>query len=166
MNAVYGWVRGHQDRIKNDSNLSTEARLNIHCNFLAGKFQRVHGKFNPIVSILPSCTAQIHINGQSVTSNIFQQLVCAYTEPRYIEYLQDWFKWDNSEIKDIAWKCLSIALKRIDRLVLTTKMCNHLLPTMHHMERCKWANNDKFKACDEHKDREHLLCCDHQKILQ
>ena len=75
VNASYGWVRGHQDRMKNDGDLSTEARLNIHCNFLAGKFQRIHGKFNPIVSILPSCPAQIQINGQSITSKIFQQLV-------------------------------------------------------------------------------------------
>ena len=152
--------------MKNDGDLSTEARLNIHCDFLAGKFQRVHGKFNPIVSILPSCPAQIQINGQSVTSNIFQQLVRAYTEPRYIEYLQKRFEWDDSDIKDIAWKCLSIALSRIDRLVLTTKICHHLLPTMHHMERCGWSNSDKCKACDEREDREHLLRCDHRNRLQ
>ena len=30
VNAAYGWVRGHQDRMKNEGDLSTEARLNIH----------------------------------------------------------------------------------------------------------------------------------------
>ena len=39
------------------------------------------------------------------------------------------FEWDDTTVKAIMWDSLSIALKRIDRPVLTTKISNDLLPT-------------------------------------
>jgi hypothetical protein len=71
----------------------------------------------------------LSIGGISVTSKYRKQLIRAYVEPEYIEYLQYKFGWSNETITGIAWKCLKLAIQRINRDVLLTKICNDLLPT-------------------------------------
>ena len=114
-----------------------------------------------MVSLLPSCPAMVTIRGVSVTSNLFRQLVRSYTEPQYISYMKEKYQWTDFTINNIAWKCLSLAIQRIDRNVLTTKICNDILPTMHHLYRCGMANNNKCKLCEERETREHMLHCKH-----
>jgi hypothetical protein len=95
----------------------------------AGDFQLANGKFRPILSLLPSCDAMLSIRGISVTSNYRKQLIRAYVEPEYIQYLQYQFGWPNETIEIIARKCLSLAIQQINQDVLITKVCNDLLPT-------------------------------------
>ena len=73
----------------------------------------------------------VSIRGISVTSNLFKQLVHAYVEPRYIGHLQEKFCWSDSVASIIAWKSLALAIERIDRGVLLTKVCNDILPSAH-----------------------------------
>jgi len=65
----------------------------------------------------------------AITTNIRHQLIKAYSEPKYLRYLQDKYEWNNKTVHDIAWKCLNLGLKRINREVILVKICNDLLPT-------------------------------------
>ena len=135
INATYEWVRGHQDDRAPIKELPIKAQLNIKADALAGDFQWRKGRFRPLVHPLPSCSAMVSIRGISVTSNLFKQLVCAYVEPRYIGHLQEKFSWSDSVVSIIAWKALALAIERIDRGVLLTKICNDILPNAHQVHR-------------------------------
>jgi hypothetical protein len=83
------------------------AQLNVDADKYAGGFQLAKGKFRPLVSLLPSYDAMLLIRGISVTINYRKQLIRAYVEPEYIQYLQYRFEWTNETIEIISWKCLS-----------------------------------------------------------
>ncbi|OEU21556.1 hypothetical protein FRACYDRAFT_235180 [Fragilariopsis cylindrus CCMP1102] len=75
--ATFHWVKGHQDNNKDKEDLSLEAQLNIEADELAGEYQDEHGKYRPLVNMLPSCPAMLSIHGISVTSNYRKQLIKA-----------------------------------------------------------------------------------------
>ena len=39
------------------------------------------------------------------------------------------FEWSDATIQTIAWKCLQLAIQRLNRDVVLAKICNDLLPT-------------------------------------
>ena len=100
--ADYAWVRGHQDCHKEYKKLDTYAKSNVQADCLAGDYQERKGAFRPLAPVLPSCPSMISIQGISVTSNIFKQLVRAYTELRYMGYLQTKYNWTDSTNQSIA----------------------------------------------------------------
>ena len=159
ISSQFEWVRGHQDDNAPIEELPLYAQLNIKADQLAGNFQRQKGKFRPMTNILPSCPAMISIRGISVTSNIFKQLIRAYVEPRYIGHLQDKFKWNDSEVNIIAWKCLALAIQRIDRSVLITKICNDYLPTHQHLNKIGYYRSNKCPLCKADETTEHIIRC-------
>jgi hypothetical protein len=73
----------------------------LRAELYAGDFQLAIAKFRPLVSLLPSCDAMLSIRGISVTSNYRKQLIRAYVEPEYIQYLQYRFEWPNETIEMI-----------------------------------------------------------------
>ena len=109
--------------------MSTEAKLNVEADRLSGLYQDELGTYSPITHIYPSSPAVLEINGMTITSNVRHQLIKAYSEPKYVRYLQQKYKWNNKTVNDIAWKCLNLGLKKIDREVIFVKICNDLLPT-------------------------------------
>ena len=90
----------------------------------------------------PSSLAILDINITTMTSNIRHQLQWAYTEPRHIGYLQKKYKWTDRIIGSIAWKCLNLVLKRINREVILVKMWNNRLPTATSLMKKKWQEHD------------------------
>ena len=94
----YHWVKGHQDDNTSTEELPIVAQLNVEADRLAGEFQRDHGKFRPLVTLLPSCPAMLSIRGINIPSNYNKQLIKAYVEPRYIVYLQEKYNWSDSII--------------------------------------------------------------------
>jgi hypothetical protein len=157
--ATFYWVKGHQDNNKTYAELPLEAQLNIDADELAGEFQDEYGKFRPIVHLLPSCPAMLAIRGISITSNYRKQLIRAYVEPQYIQYLQYKFQWSNETIEVIAWKSLALAIKRINRNVLLTKVCNDLLPTSATLQKMKYQHHNTCILCHECETRDHILQC-------
>jgi hypothetical protein len=155
----FQWVKGHQDNNKTKAELPLEAQLNIEADELAGEFQTSEGMFRPIVHLLPSCPAMLAIRGISVTSNYRKQLIRAYVEPEYIQYLQYRFEWSNDTIGIIAWKSLSLAIQRIQRNVLITKVCNDLLPTAATLYKQRYQEHDTCVLCQREETREHLVRC-------
>jgi hypothetical protein len=152
-------VQGHQDINAVYNDLVLEAQLNIDADKYAGDFQLTNGKFRPIVSLLPSCDAMLSIGGISVTSNYIKQLIRAYLEPKFIQYLQYRFYWPNETIEIIAWKCLSLAIQRINRDVLITKVCNLLLPTANTLCKMRYQNHDTCILCHQYETRDHIIRC-------
>jgi hypothetical protein len=157
--ATFYWVKGHQDKNKTYEELPLEAQLNIDADELAGEFQDEYGKFRPLVHLLPSCPAMLAIRGISITSNYRKQLIRAHVEPRYIQYLQYKFQWSNDTIEDISWKCLALAIRRINRNVVLTKVCNDLLPTSATLHKMRYQNHDTCILCKQRETRDHILRC-------
>ena len=101
----------------------------------------------------------VSIRGISVTSNLFKQLVRAYTEPRYIEHLQDKFQWSASDVRNIAWKSLALAIERIDRGVVLLKVCNDILPTADRLHRMSMCKSDTCPLCSDTETTDHMIQC-------
>ena len=68
--------------------MSTEAILNVEADQLTGEYQDELGSYSPITHMYPSSPAVLEINEMTITSNIQQHLIKAYSEPKYIRYLQ------------------------------------------------------------------------------
>jgi hypothetical protein len=160
INATFKWVKRHQDKKVRKQDLQLEAQLNIEADELAEVFQQTHGTFSPLVHLLPSCPAMLAIQGISITSNYKKQLIRAYVERAYIQYLQYRFEWSDLTIQTIAWKCLSLAIQRIRQDVLVTKVCNELLPTAATLYKRNYQNHDECILCQQHETIEHMLRCD------
>ena len=97
----------------------------------------------------------------TITNDYNSQLIRAYTEPQYMEYLQDQYLWSNTTIKWIAWKALECGLRRIQRPSLTTKLCNKLLPTATTLKKWKYQHHDHCPLCQEPETHEHIFRCTH-----
>ena len=166
INAKFEHVKGHQDDKLEYHELPLKAQLNIDADHLAGLFQRDHGKYLPKVQLIPSCPAVLHIRGVTITSNFRHQLQRAYVEPRYVFHLQNKFGWSNATAEIIAWKSLSIGIRRIRREVLTTKVCNDLMPTAASLKKRKYQFNDQCCLCGREETRDHMIRCTDETRLK
>jgi len=144
----YQWVRGHQDKDKEYDDLPLDAQLNVDADYYAGLYQDNFGQFLPHCTLLPTCRVMLSIRNISITSDYKNQLIRAYTEPKYIEYLQNRFGWADDVIGVIAWKCLALATRRISRTVILTKVCNDLLPTAVTLQEHKYQHHNRCSVCD------------------
>jgi hypothetical protein len=88
---------------------------------------------------------------------IEKNLIRAYAEPEFIQYLQYRFDWPNETIEIIAWKCLSLAIQQINRDVLITKVCNDLLPTADTLCKMRYQHHDACILCHQHETRDHII---------
>ena len=75
--------------------MSTKAILNVEVDRLTGEYQDKLGAYSSILHMYPSSPAVLEIIGMTITSNIRYQLIKAYSEPKYIQYLQRKNKWNN-----------------------------------------------------------------------
>ena len=96
------------------------------------------------------------IHGISITSKVFHNLVDAYTRPLYMSRVQKKFEWDDTTVRAIAWDSLSLALNRIDRPVLTTKISNDLLPTKSFLFNTSQLSTNTCPICPHEETSEHL----------
>jgi hypothetical protein len=54
---------------------------------------------------------------------------------------------------------LSLAIQRINRDVLITKVCNDLLPTADTLCKMKYQHHDTCILCHQHETRDHTIRC-------
>ena len=101
-----------------------EDKSNLQVDKLVGQYQEEHGVYQPITHMYPASPAVLKINGTTITSNICNQLQWAYTEPNYLVYLQEKYKWSDRIINSIVWKCLNLGIKWINREVGLVKIYN------------------------------------------
>ena len=142
--------------------LPIESQLNIAADSYANEWQEDHvGASFPIPYEYPSSQATLIIQNYAVTSNYRHQLIRAYTEPRYIEFLQETNGWSDNTVQVIAWKSLSLGINRINRTVLVTKICNRLLPTAVNLKKWHWQSHDSCTLCKQKETMEHLIQCPH-----
>ena len=86
-------------------------------------------------------------------------MIKAYIEPRYIGHLQDKYNWSDSVVQIIAWKSLSLALRRINRDVSLTKVCNHLLPTNAELLKQHRHSERNCVLCGNSETSDHMIQC-------
>ena len=113
--------------------LDVVAKLNVLADQLAVDHNKRYGQFCPQACILPSCPAQLSIQGVSVTGKYNKQIVQAYTEPRYAAYLMQRFEWRDGVFGSISWESFWTAMQRISRDTVLTKICNDILPTIKRL---------------------------------
>jgi len=85
--ATFEHVHGHQDDKIAKEDLPLPAQLNVECDELVGDDRRDYGIFRTKVPLTSACPAHLHIQGITVTSNMRHQLIRAFIEPRYMQYL-------------------------------------------------------------------------------
>mmetsp|Transcript_22359 Transcript_22359/g.45619 ORF Transcript_22359/g.45619 Transcript_22359/m.45619 type:complete len:206 (-) Transcript_22359:433-1050(-) len=123
-------VKGHQNRTTDYAKLDLPAQFNCDTDQLAGRFYyHRDAVFYDHVDLLPSCLANLTINNIDVTSQYKKQLIQTYTKPQYMAHNQHRFQWDHVTLSSITWRPLKVALRRIHRPTLCTKVCNDLIPT-------------------------------------
>ena len=120
--ASFQHVYGHQDT-RSRGKMLVEVILNVEAGRLAGEYQDKLRAYSPITHMYPSPPAVLEINGMTMTNNVRHQLIKAYSEPKYICYLQQKNGWNNKTVNSIAWECRNLGLKRIDRKVILVKVC-------------------------------------------
>ena len=69
-------------------------------------------------------------------------------------------------IETIAWKALSISLRRIERACLCTKICNDLLPTARILYRWNQQGHDSCSLCGREETTNHMILCHHPSRLK
>ena len=87
-------MEGHQDKKEKYNNLLIEVQCNVDTNWHAGEYQKHHGKQIPLVIQYPSCSAYLITRKKTIKSNYYKDLINAYVEPMFLEYLQQKNKWD------------------------------------------------------------------------
>ena len=107
----------------------------------------------------PSSQATLIIQNQAVTNKYRHHLICTYTEPRYIEYLQEKNGWSDNTVQVIAWKSLSLGITRINCPVIVSKICNRILPTAVNLKKWNWQAYDSCSLCKQKETMEHMIQC-------
>lgn len=162
--ASFHLEKGHQDDNIEGSidEISTEAILNINADQMAKDFNNEKGriKLDPDEELVPSNSAALIIQGALVSSNYDNRLIEAYTEMRYMKYLQRQFHWSIETLESIAWKSFQNAIKRVDREVLTTKISNRILAVNYVQKRRKHRTLAKCNHCNKIETVSHLYHCD------
>ena len=122
--ATFKHVKGHLDNKHDIATLAQEERMNVEADALATLYYKKGQPSSTKCSLTESSPIQLHIRGHTITSNYDREINRAYLEPNYMAKLQEKFEWNESTIQSISWNSLRIAIKRIARTVLTTKICN------------------------------------------
>ena len=115
--------------------------------------------------MMPSCPTMLLIRGISITSNYRKQLIRASVELTYIQYLQCKFCWSDEIVTSIVWKSLSLAIPRLNRDVVLTKICNDLLPTFTTLFKIKYQYQDTCALCSKTDTRDRLLRCNEKSRI-
>ena len=69
-------------------------------------------------------------------------------------------------MSSIAWRALKVALRRIHRPTLCTKVCNDLLPTNCILYQWGQQGHDSCPLCPSEETTEHMITCGHPSRLK
>ena len=87
INTLLQHVYDHQDT-KQKGEMSMEAKLNVVAEKLVEDYRDQLGIYRLVTRMYPPSPVVLEINGMIITSNVKNKLIRAYTEPRYLRYLQ------------------------------------------------------------------------------
>ena len=161
-----GYVRGHQDKSVEYSQLSLEAQLNVDADALADKWLRDHPEFDhSMVPVLPSSGCQINLQGGTLTGSLKEQLYRARAEPIMRKHLMKKYDWDEDTYNEVDWTSHGRALRRLEKNRKTlVKYLNNISPCGIVAHR----NNPKYPedcpSCGAPvEDQQHLIHCPKRK---
>ena len=90
----------------------------------------------------------------------------AHNKPAFIQKRKNENSWQDHTINNIKWRCLTIAINRIQRLVLTSKCCNDPLPIALSLYKRKYQDNGKCVLCNAQEISERLIYCKQKSRIQ
>lgn len=114
VDVAYNWVKGHQDKEKEEEEMDRETLLNIYCNVRAGMFQA-----HPPMGLEPQgCSpwypadkASLMVGGVWVTRNVHVRLVEAHGKKALLKYTQGRTGWSNATLGLVKWHAVGPALR-------------------------------------------------------
>ena len=166
METLFEHIKGHQDDDTPYDKLSKAAKMNVDCDELANEYHSIGPPSSLITHVLPSCPAMLVINNATISNDYRNQLTRAYTEPNYIQYLQQKYKWNNSVTQAIAWTSLSRAIRRIDKQDITTKLCTEYLPVAATLKKRSYQTTDTCCLCGATETQKHIFVCNHDSRIK
>ena len=96
--ASFKHVEGRHNTAKSLKSLSLPGQLNVEADHLASSFYCEGPLSTKNINVTPSCRAKLSIQGVSVTNNFTKQILQAYTEPHYIQNIQDCLHWNSTDV--------------------------------------------------------------------
>ena len=157
----FSHVKGHQDDHHAYDDLSLEARLNIDADALAGSFRRHDSSVRPLVPRVSSNSAQLLIDGKTISGGYRQAIRRATSYAPLLGYIQRKQSWSTDTTDMVDWDVHAAALRaRPSRSVQLTKLCHELLPTATRVHLYDPRTSRACPRCNDHPEYiDHLLQC-------
>ena len=130
-----GHVKGHQDDETDYEDLSTQAKLNVQADKLAGDLIK---QCNPIFigPFIPSTNLQLIINGKEITSKIAQTIRYEYGFQALHDHILSDTGWHEDTFHKVNWETHRIAHQREQKFQhFNIKFCHNVLPLAYTMHR-------------------------------
>lgn len=99
------WIKGHQDAISPAANLTTEAKLNIQADKLAGEFQDLSPSHSTeLAPMIDGTKCHLVVDGQTICSNHRKAIRNVRPTNVLLKFMQDKYKWSDSTVDSIDWE--------------------------------------------------------------
>jgi hypothetical protein len=151
----------HQDDAANFDNLEVESQLNVRADTLAKAYNSTLNHKASAVPQLPCNAAQVHCQGQTVTSRYRRTVQREALTPAIPEHITKRNEWTPATMDMIHWEAHGQGLNQI--FIYRTfliKLIHDKLPVGKMIARYQDTHDHQCPSCqEEHKDRTHFLRC-------
>ena len=154
----FEWVKGHQDDVILQHELTPQARFNIRSDQLASTYTQSQGiHLMPQSPLLPSTRCHLEINGTTITGKYRYHLRLSASEPPLFDYLTQRHHWDSNVIDSIDWEAFCMAARTYSSTeVHLLKLVHDKLPLRRQVSRHQCWTSDQCHYCSELDTMDHL----------
>jgi hypothetical protein len=159
---TYHHVKGHQDDDPDDTPLSREAELNVHCDTLATAALLVATP-SSTVEFLQASKVVVTIEGTTITSKIHRSIRTLIGCRRQLTFFSRRYTWSKQQFDSVDWPLYRAATLQnsLNKRIFLLKWLNDLLPfqaRMHKFDQSSLTGCPDGCPC-ESEDHAHLLHC-------
>ncbi len=156
-------VKAHQDDAVTFADLPVESQLNVRADTLAKEYNATSNHKTSAVPRMPCNAAQLHCQGQTVTSRYRSTIRREALTPAIRDYTMYRNEWTHANMDMVHWEAHSQALRKnfLHRTFLV-KFIHDKLPVGKMIALYKNTFDHRCPSCqDEFEDRTHFLRCPH-----
>ena len=154
------YVKGHQDRDIEYSQLDQLGQMNVDADEIAKTYQHLYGAIRPLVFMSDRTRAHLIGPTGTITAHPGRALRRLATTPPVLEYLTNKYNWSTSTADFINWAAHQGALKKQDkRRIHFTKLVFDILPTTSQANKFDKGHRTCPSCPHGHEDRDHILRC-------
>ena len=166
---IYSWVRGHQDSVKPEADLSIMERLNIRMDDLASQAHDLPHDWSssPSCRIFPGERWGVFHKGCKITSGLKEGLIAAFQERDTIAYLQAKYSFTDPVFHTIGWQHFKTLFKQksAHQRAMVSKYVHGWTPTSAFLRR-QGRDVPTCPFCDTSSDqKDHHFTCTSSKAM-